>query len=248
MSGWADLDAELARWRAAGRVATFWWRDDDAVTETPALRRLLALRAALEVPLALAVIPARADAALAACVPEGVAVLQHGFAHRNHAPPPRAKAELGADRPTADVAAELADGWARLGALFGSRPLRVMVPPWNRIAPEIKAELPGLGYQGLSTFKPRGAKGALVEANTHVDIVDWGGARDFVGEGRAIGDAVAHLMLRRGGGCDGDEPTGLLTHHLAHDEGCWNFVRAFVAHTQASGAARWCGARDIFAR
>src|SRR6185503_10933091 len=83
---WDALDAELERWRAAGRVATFWWRDDDAVTDTPALRRLLELRASLDVPLALAVIPANADAALAALVPPEVAVLQHGFAHRNHAP------------------------------------------------------------------------------------------------------------------------------------------------------------------
>jgi len=217
------------------------------VTDTPALRRLLALRAVLDVPLALAVIPANADQTLAGRVPQEVAVLQHGFAHRNHAPQPGPKAELGADRPPDAIAAELADGWARLARLFGTRPLPVMVPPWNRIAPEVRAALPGWGYRGLSTFKPRGGAGGPVEANTHVDIVDWGGARDFVGEERALDDAVAHLMLRRSGGCDGAEPTGLLTHHLAHDEGCWTFVHDFVARTQASGAARWREARDIFA-
>ena len=34
---WAVLGDELARWREAGRSATFWWRDDDAVQRTPAL-------------------------------------------------------------------------------------------------------------------------------------------------------------------------------------------------------------------
>lgn len=34
---WDRLAAELDRWDAAGRRATFWWRDDDAVAPTPAL-------------------------------------------------------------------------------------------------------------------------------------------------------------------------------------------------------------------
>ena len=42
-SGWAVLEAELDLWQAAGRTASFWWRDDDAVAATPALSRLLAL-------------------------------------------------------------------------------------------------------------------------------------------------------------------------------------------------------------
>lgn len=244
---WSDLDAELDRWLAAGKTATLWWRDDDAVTDTPALRRLLELRDALEAPLALAVIPARADAALPACLPGEVAILQHGYAHRNHAPSPAPKAELGADRPLADIERELAEGWERLARLFGVRPLPVMVPPWNRIAGDVRVALPGWGYRGLSTFRPRRAAGSLIEANTHLDIIDWGGTRGFWGEARVLGDAVEHLALRRTGGCDGAEPTGLLTHHLAHDEGCWAFVREFVMRTRRHAAARWLEARDIFA-
>jgi len=247
MSGWADLDAEIERWHAAGKTATFWWRDDDAVTHTSALQRLLALRATLGVPLALAVIPAEADAGLAARVANHATVLQHGYAHRNHAPEPGPKSELGADRTLDAIALELSHGWDRLRSLFGARPLAVLVPPWNRIAPTVKAQLPQWGYRGLSTFKPRGVGTPLIEANSHVDIVDWGGARDFVGVERALDDAIAHLMLRRTGGCDGAEPTGLLTHHLAHDGGCWEFVQDFVSRTRRHPGARWLDARDIFA-
>jgi hypothetical protein len=39
----------------------------------------------------------------------------------------------------------------------------------------------------------------------------------------------------------------LLTHHLAHDDGCWRFIAAFVQRTHAHGCARWLHARDIFA-
>ena len=37
MSGWPQLDDELARWREAGRTAELWWRDDDAVDTGPEL-------------------------------------------------------------------------------------------------------------------------------------------------------------------------------------------------------------------
>jgi hypothetical protein len=244
---WSDLDGELERWRAAGRTATFWWRDDDAVADTAALHRLLELRVELDVPLALAVIPASADAALAALVPPEVAVLQHGFAHRNHASVSGAKAELGADRELAAIGRELADGWNRLATLFGARPLPVMVPPWNRIAPSVTAALPSWGYRGLSTYKPRRPATGLAVVNTHIDIVDWTGARGFVGIDRALAEAIDHLAARREARCDGDEPTGLLTHHLAHDDGCWGFVREFVQRTKSHPAARWLHARDIFA-
>ena len=36
------LSRELARWRAAGRRARLWWRDDDARAPGPELERLLA--------------------------------------------------------------------------------------------------------------------------------------------------------------------------------------------------------------
>ncbi len=80
-SGWAALEAELDIWQAAGRSATFWWRDDDAIAVTPALDRLLAL--AEGIPVALAVIPGRVEASFAERLgraPEA-AVLQHGWRH-----------------------------------------------------------------------------------------------------------------------------------------------------------------------
>jgi len=66
VSDWQALDAELDAWSAAGRTAELWWRDDDAIVPTPALDRLLDIRRRSGVPIALAVIPARAQATLAA--------------------------------------------------------------------------------------------------------------------------------------------------------------------------------------
>jgi hypothetical protein len=55
-AGWPDVVDELDRWRDAERVATLWWRDDDAVAPSARLDRLVTI--AGKVPVALAVIPA----------------------------------------------------------------------------------------------------------------------------------------------------------------------------------------------
>ncbi|MEE8285948.1 MAG: polysaccharide deacetylase, partial [Gammaproteobacteria bacterium] len=100
MSQWQQLSAELDQWQARGRVATFWWRDDDAAAATPALERLLDLQRVRRVPLALAVIPARAGQGLASRLEHNprIAVFQHGYAHENHAGEGERAIELGGQR------------------------------------------------------------------------------------------------------------------------------------------------------
>lgn len=254
MNAWDRLSEELDAWTAAGLAAEFWWRDDDAIEATPALDRLLVLRWKLNVPLALAVIPADARPALAAALrsEDGIDILQHGYAHANHRPPGEKKAELGADRELWDIARDLANGRGRMIDLFGDDGwLDVMVPPWNRIDPGVANLLPGLGYHGLTTFEPRAAAEpapGLTVVNTHVDIIDWPGTRSYGGDEAVLGAAVAHLAAKRGGGADPAEATGLLTHHLAHDDACWAFIERFVQATVDHPGANWRPATDLFAR
>ncbi len=252
MTSWSDLGDELDRWADGGLSATLWWRDDDAAEATPALGRLFGLRAGLGVPLALAVVPAAAAADLAAATrdADGVTVLQHGYAHRNHAGHGAPKAELGPDRAPDDALGELAAGRERLVALFGGPAAAVLVPPWNRIAEGLLPRLGAAGYTGLSTYGPRAralAAPGVVQINTHVDLIDWRGGRGFVGEAAALGLAVGHLAARRGDAADGGEPSGLLSHHLVHDETAWGFIEAFVAATAVHPAARWLDAGEAFA-
>ena len=245
---WAGLTAALDRWAAAGRRATFWWRDDDAVAVTPALETLIGLSERHHVPLALAVIPDGAEPALAARLARSdapIAVLQHGFAHRNHAPDGEKSVELGPHRPLDSVTSELLAGRETLTALFGGRFFAALVPPWNRIGPEVAAAVASLGYRGLSTFEPRPA-GTPAHVNTHIDIIDWHGSRGFAGEAACLGAAIAHLSDRLDGRCDPDEPTGLLSHHLVHDQACWRFIDRFLAETRSHAAASWVSAPDAF--
>jgi hypothetical protein len=255
VTGWADLDAEIARWQRAGRSVDLWWRDDDAVEATPALERLLAMQQKCNVPLALAVVPARATAGLAerlavslARAP-GIEVLQHGYAHVNHAAEGDRKIELGAERPAMIVLGDLGTGWLALERLFGGRALPVLVPPWNRIAPGLVPALPEIGFVGLSTFgarpRPHPVRG-LVQVNTHVDLIDWKGGRGFVGESAAL-DQLLRALMRAREREQGVEPVGILSHHLAMDEPGWDYLKSFWDRICATPGVRTLPARGLFA-
>ncbi len=252
MTGWIDLERELDAWRAMGRTATFWWRDDDSENDDPAIDHLLAMQRGLGVSIAISAVPAVTDANFAERVFAGsdICVLQHGYAHRNQAPAGDKKCEFPGNRTVRAVCRELEAGARLLRDLFGALSLPVLVPPWNRIHKDWYCQLPGLGYRGLSMFAPRSAAyevPALRIVNTHVDILDWRGGRAYVGLTNALEQAMSHLQRRRHRDVDADEPTGLLTHHLVHDARCWAFIEEFVGRTKSHPATRWLRAADLFA-
>ena len=245
MTDWTDLMRELDAWTAAGAQATIWWRDDDAVEPTPAFEHLLDLAARHAAPLALAVIPARASQALVARITaagEIVTPIQHGFAHRNHGPSSQRKVELGRDRPPHLVCEELARGQARMASLFGAHAQAFLVPPWNRIDESLVPLLPTLGFRALSTYDARQAAYAapgLVQVNCHLDIMRWAAPRGFAGETVALDLLLDHLQARRGGTVDAAEPSGILSHHAAHDDDAWDFLDQLLAALRAHPAVRF---------
>jgi hypothetical protein len=250
LSGWNLLEAELAAWRQAGRKPALWWRDDDATEDKPSLRQLLALRREAGLPLALAVIPAAIEASLAPLLKgeESLSLLQHGYAHRNHALPGAKKRELGDERPLQEVTAEIAEGLALGRAALGKAWLPVLVPPWNRIAPDVAAALPGLGFRGLSTHgrRPRPPEG-LTQVNSHLDILSWKPRAAFRGEGEVLTDMTAMLKARRLEDEPGkEEPLGLLTHHKQHDEAAWNFLFCLLSLASLQESVSWRGAVSLF--
>ena len=252
---WSRLEAELDQWRAAGRSATLWWRDDDAGALSPALQKLFALSATHGVPLALATVPAWATAETAKAVAASgaeIGVIQHGYAHANYAPDGQKKFELGPERPAAIVVAELAQGWQLLEAHFGPHFWPAIVPPWNRMALYLPPFLAELRFRGLSQFGARTRREpvrGLVQANTHVDIVFWKSApARFAGAAKLVDEFVHHLAARRGGAADPAEPTGLLTHHAAHDADCWAFLETLFARLARHKAVTWLPAASVFAQ
>lgn len=250
MSGaWRAFDAEIARWRDAGRDVEFWWRDDDATRPVPELARLFALAAASDVPLALAAVPEGAVPELFAGLGTGVTVLQHGVDHVNRATTGEKKTEFSESEPVDGAIARLCAGRARLEALAGTHAIPVLAPPWNRIPAALLRRLGAAGLRGLSTYGARAAPIAapgIARFNTHVDIVAWRSGCGFVGHEQALGLAVRHLAARRAGAADADEPTGWLTHHARHDAAAWKFLDRLFEVTRRTPGVRWRRADELF--
>jgi hypothetical protein len=236
---WAPLTAELALWRAQHRVLPLWWRDDDAIAPSEALDQLGTLSASLSLPVHLAVIPKYATPQLVELCsgPSPFVPLVHGWAHENRQTGAGKKAEFGAFRD--DAITDLAAALARMTTLFGPRLLKMFVPPWNRISPDLIATLPTLGFDAVSTYKARANRSpvaGLVQINTHIDPIFWRGGGGFVEADALIAGIVKLLQDRRIGLTDNAEPLGFLTHHLVHNAAIWEFTNACLSTLLESGA------------
>jgi len=240
---WEPLSAELDRWERCGKQARFWLRDDDTVVPTDALDRLLALADAYSVPITLAVIPKESGPELAAQLKNapGISVALHGWSHTNHAPAGEKKQEFGLHRGADVVLDELRRGATHLATLHGERFTSVLVPPWNRIDPQLLPHLSGLAISGISTFGPE-REMPLPVINTHVDLIDWKGKRG----GRKTADLVVDIVHRLRQVFDNGGTVGILTHHLVHDEVAWQFLERLLRLTCQHENCAWNSISELF--
>jgi peptidoglycan/xylan/chitin deacetylase (PgdA/CDA1 family) len=219
-----------------GVVADLWLRDDDAVAPTPALERLITLSRDFSVPMTLAVIPEPTSEELAQYLDttDGIDVAVHGWAHRNHAGAEEKKRELGLHRPLETVVQELRQGFERLQTLHASRFVPMLVPPWNRIDDAIVERLADIGYKALSVFGPEG-QAAVPLLNSHIDVIDWRGTRGGRDHDQLFAETAARIQVA----LDTGRTTGILTHHLDHDDSVWAFLEALFDITANHPGCRW---------
>ncbi len=248
---WCWLGQELDRWAEAGLTAEFWWRDDDAIGKTAQLDKLIKLGNRYETPLALAVIPAKLKTDLIDFVSSQarISVLQHGYAHINYAEAGQRKRELGGSRNVDDVVTDLKTGMDHLQRQFSNKFRAVLVPPWNRIDVAIIARLAEVGFIGLSAMKVRKSAhpaAGLKQINTHLDPINWRHHQGYIGDFPAIAILIQHLVAKRSGYRDRDEPTGLLTHHLVQNERVWMFVEGLLQFLNDHPAANWSSVDSIW--
>ncbi len=233
----------LAATRTAGVQLKFWWRDDDAVSVTPQLEDLLSIRAEAEVPLALAVIPKFAEAALMDRLNEtgSVFVLQHGWAHAKNSPAGEKASEFGESRPLEASLTDLQRGHDRLAPMAGNLFLPVLTPPWNRIGGEARSGRQEIGLTGLSVFGS--SDGEPHVCNTHFDIIAWRTTRGFIGMQKAyalLADEIEHRLD------EPEEPIGILTHHLVHDEEANAFLRHLFGLLREEPHVTWPDLPKLF--
>jgi hypothetical protein len=223
---WSPLTSELALWRHHDLSLPIWWRDDDAIADTPALQRLSQIANDVNVPVHVAVIPDPMTPSLPPAIqtdPHLIPII-HGWRHISHAPEGTKNAEFGYPRP--DAAAELKQAIEVLENGFGNQLIKLFVPPWNRVSPDLLPVLAAAGYRGVSTYGARPATFAaagLMQINTHIDPIYWRGHRGLVAPEVLVEGIVTTLRDRREGRADASEPLGLLTHHLVHNDDIWSF-------------------------
>jgi hypothetical protein len=223
---WSPLTSELALWRHHDLSLPIWWRDDDAIADTPALQRLSQIANDVGVPVYVAVIPDPMTPSLPPAIQKDLHLIPiiHGWQHISHAPEGAKNAEFGHPRP--DAAAELKQAIQKLETGFGDHLINLFVPPWNRISQDLLPVLAAAGYRGLSTYGARNdlfAAPDLMQINTHIDPIYWRGHRGLVAPEALVEGIVTTLRDRREGRTDTSEPLGLLTHHLVHDDDIWSF-------------------------
>jgi hypothetical protein len=243
----SQLVAELDNWSGDGGPATFWWRDDDAGSPCSQLDALLDTGSGR--PLALATIPAAADAALAqrlAHEPQ-VTIFQHGWAHQNHASQ-GPNSEYPSCRSIAVVENEFIKGRETLTRLFGDQFLPVFAPPWHGLDHVFLPALKRAGILGLSTKgrrKPVVATG-LIEHNVHCVPISWSAPPTFGNPQDYVAQLVEHLRERRTQ-TDRSEATGILTHHLVQPDDSFEFLSCVLDLIDDHPAAHLVGARELFA-
>ena len=259
ISIWQKLENELTLWRQANIQPKFWWRDDDASKPGLKLKQLADISAGL--PISLAVVPNWLDdkQPLAPWLDlnfDNATVIQHGWAHKNHTKPNQKKSEFCGNRPIEDSINDIIKGNKLLKSLFKQRYQAVFVPPWNRISDNVIAELSNMGHLTLSTYGA--AKNNLhrpIRLNCHVDIINWREGRKFIGENNAIRLFIDHLAAKRliltakydaldVKNIDHNEPTGILTHHMDHDDDCWQFLRNLMEFSK-DNQMKWLSPNEI---
>lgn len=235
------LRGELEEWSRAGRTARFWWRDDDAVGDCPALRRLLEIAGSTGIEVALAVVPEHAAPSLVNMVRDSrCCVWQHGYRHHwehETAEQRYLQGEFGEGRALRAMLDDARSGQDLLDRRFGPGGWqRVFVPPFHALSMPFKSLLPSLGYLGVSAGRPfTPAIASVPQVDAEIDIMNWP-ARRFVGAEAAVAMIVEQLANRRSGRAAIDAPIGLLTHHEVLDEDAWAFLTTAFSFLKSSGA------------
>ncbi|WP_068087614.1 DUF2334 domain-containing protein [Polycladidibacter stylochi] len=241
------LYAELDWFKARGRCISFWWRDDDCIRVTTALRRLLHIQERHSTPLALAVVPyafhqetIEQQSKLIDCLRQhkGVNVFGHGFSHRPTVMEQTSltqinrlgrvvepvKAEFGSLCELATGLQMIAQGFEIMRGSFNGLFMPVFVPPWNRLDPKFWRSMSKCGYKALSSYAFT-KKFSPEQVQTHLDIIHWRGDKEFCGYDALIHQLGLQFARRRAGS---DEPIGILSHHLVQDDRGFEFLDFFI--------------------
>ena len=208
------------------RPRVFWWRDDDTGHNAEELRRLLAFRDTVDVPLVVSAVPAwlSRECVLALNANPQSFVAQHGWDHSDNARYGEKSVELGGELTPNIVIDKIRQGQACLQKCEITQLLGLLVPPWNRINRHVVASLGELGFESISTFAKdyRGQEFGLRHINCHIDPIVWRENKRPMTLDELISQTRRSFLNWP------DKPIGLLSHHLEMAESDYDTLGAFL--------------------
>ena len=261
---WQEVRQELAIWQASGQTVRIWFRDDDAIRVTPALRQLESLARKHGLQIGLAVIPGPAQTELVDYLhahDSSFHPMCHGWMHEIHQS--IEFGEFGAGRPQQALRVDAIRALKQFQRLFGNR-YPIFVPPFGRLDDTFIPELMRIGFAGVSN-KPtlRQVRLARLHASfprlpqgvawltpppglldAHIDPIDWKQST-ALSEPHIARQLVGELRLRRKRYIRTDAPIGILTHHLVHDDAVWARLSTLMDILASSPAVAFQAASDL---
>jgi hypothetical protein len=247
---WKSIRRELDLWLERGIRAKFWFRDDDACELTDQLIRLLHFSKQYSITIGLAAIPNKLRPSLLTFLKSEDRMflpMCHGWNHVNYEPKDR-PSEFGPNRKLPLLFQDAQLAYRTFVRYFNELEKRaIFVPPFGRIMPAFVELLPKAGFFGLSAgadlieatvsrivsrieFLPAvkiSRRTNMARFDVHIDPIDW-----HRGTAREVPD-VAHellgcLRLRSKSFVDANQPIGIVTHHLVHNEPIWHLCAELV--------------------
>jgi peptidoglycan/xylan/chitin deacetylase (PgdA/CDA1 family) len=203
-----------------------FFRADDVAVPGQKFARLLKIFMQHQVPLCLAVVPARLTVqrwqSLDAVGRDAEALWcwhQHGWRHVNHEP--EEKQEFGAARTEFQIKRDLACGRQRLEALMQEVFYPVFTPPWNRCSPTTLRLLRELGYAGVSRGRKRhpAPPDGLADISVDVDLHTRKEANAKSGWDRLFKEIEQAIA----GGC-----CGFMIHHQKMNAAAFDFLEMLL--------------------
>jgi hypothetical protein len=261
---------ELDRWQANGLIAKFWWRDDDAQFDNDAFKRLTDLAGSESLPLVLAVSPMLMPDRFVARLNglRDVSVAAHGYRHINHATAPL-KGEFGPDRPLEVMRREIEELAGEFAVRFPDRGIAMFVPPWHGLDSRLISDLARVGFKVLSMFESRVSRGlglaaaqlktiglalprrsiklrrrSIERLDCSVSLLNYEGP-NITGNPRSLEKVLRALWARRLGFLPVEQPIGILTHHLLHDEDAWAYLSQILMVTARHPATRYLQPEEL---
>jgi hypothetical protein len=258
------LVRELDRWQANELIANFWWRDDDAQFDDDAFKRLIDLAGTESLPLVLAVSPMLMTDRFVARLNglPGVLVAAHGYRHINHATA-SLKGEFGPDRPLEVMRGEIEELAGEFAARFPDRGIAMFVPPWHGLDSRLISDLERVGFKVLSMFESRVSRGleraaaqlraigsafprrsikprrgSIERLDCSVSLLKYEGP-NITANPCCLEKVLRALSARRLGFLPVEQPIGILTHHLLHDEDAWTYLSQILMVTAHHPATRY---------